>query len=314
VFNNGEMEEGRVPQIVIAVLALLAAGSLIYFFAVQDSPEKALPLPDTPSESEIITPETPINQDIALKVFFHKSTDDNCSHVYSVSRQVPTTPRVGTAALNQLFAGPTPAEQLAGYTSVFSSQTADILNSIQVKNGIVHVDLKDIRTLLPSVSASCGSEQFLAEVTNTLKQFSTVQRVVLAIEKDVEGFYQWMHRSCDDSNAFCDNTVFKKDLVTITTPSSNSQIDSPVTVAGEARGSWFFEASFPVKILNDQGSEMGRGIAQTKSNWMTTERIPFTASIPFQPGPAKSGVIILEKDNPSGLPENADSVRAFITF
>ena len=42
---------------------------------------------------------------------------------------------------------------------------------------------------------------------------------------------------------------------------------------------------------------------------MTEDFVPFVASLVLAPSSAVSGTLILEKDNPSGLPEHADELR-----
>ena len=88
---------------------------------------------------------------------------------------------------------------------------------------------------------------------------------------------------------------------------------SPLVVTGEARGFWFFEASFPVKLVDEQGNLIVQGIAQAQDEWMTENFVPFKVTLEFSTF-ATSGFLVLEKDNPSGLPENADEIRAPIRF
>ena len=45
----------------------------------------------------------------------------------------------------------------------------------------------------------------------------------------------------------------RANLIRLETPLPNSTITSPLNIRGEARGVWFFEASFPVKIFDDNG-------------------------------------------------------------
>jgi hypothetical protein len=47
---------------------------------------------------------------------------------------------------------------------------------------------------------------------------------------------------------------------------------------------------------------------------MTTNFVPFTAVITFTPATTATGTIVLEKDNPSGLPANDNSLTIPITF
>lgn len=79
-----------------------------------------------------------------------------------------------------------------------------------------------------------------------------------------------------------------------------------ITFEGLAAGTMFFEASFPVQLQDQNGVVLAQGLAQTEADWMTTEPIPFTATMTaVQPiSPPLSGTLILQKDNPSGLPAN----------
>ncbi len=106
----------------------------------------------------------------------------------------------------------------------------------------------------------------------------------------------------------------KSNLIKVSLPIINQMIVSPLIVRGEARGYWFFEASFPVKILDGKGGVIGQGVAQAQSEWMTENFVPFEAIITFNNPNTKNGILVLEKDNPSGLPENADELRVPVRF
>lgn len=106
----------------------------------------------------------------------------------------------------------------------------------------------------------------------------------------------------------------KSNLIRVTNPLSNQIIQSPLIVEGEARGSWFFEASFPVKLVDANGDSIAQSSAQAKSDWMTENFVPFRAEIQFTRPVTGTGVLIFEKDNPSGLPENADALRIPVRF
>ena len=106
-----------------------------------------------------------------------------------------------------------------------------------------------------------------------------------------------------------------KDLVTLISPTAGEYISSPVVVEGKARGTWFFEASFPIVIVDWDGLIIGQGIAQAQSDWMTTDYVPFRAEITFIKSAVKNnGWIILRKDNPSGLSQNDDAFEVPILF
>ncbi len=105
-----------------------------------------------------------------------------------------------------------------------------------------------------------------------------------------------------------------KDLIKIDSPIQNQKINSPVSIKGEARGNWYFEASFPVQVLDEDGTVIGRGTGQAQGEWTTTNFVPFIGEINFSKPKGKTGSIVFKKDNPSGLPANDDSVSIPINF
>lgn len=112
----------------------------------------------------------------------------------------------------------------------------------------------------------------------------------------------------------CPDATIGNDMVRLTEPRMDAVIHTPVTVRGEARGSWYFEGSFPVRLLDGNGETLSFVTARALGEWMTTEFVPFEATIPFVTPETATGTLILEKDNPSGLPENADELRIPLRF
>lgn len=110
------------------------------------------------------------------------------------------------------------------------------------------------------------------------------------------------------------NAIEKKDFIKVAQPIPNIVITNPLIIKGEARGYWFFEASFPIRLYDENGKLLATTIAQAKSEWMTTDFVPFEATLEFQKPAAKKGALILEKDNPSGLPQYADELRVPVSF
>ncbi|HCC83219.1 TPA: hypothetical protein DEP96_00015 [Candidatus Uhrbacteria bacterium] len=104
------------------------------------------------------------------------------------------------------------------------------------------------------------------------------------------------------------------DQIHVTSPATYSTVLSPLTITGEARGSWFFEASFPIRLIDANNNVLATGIATAQSDWMTTNFVPFQASLTFPTPITANGTLILQKDNPSGLPEHDDELRVPINF
>ncbi|MDD2753421.1 MAG: Gmad2 immunoglobulin-like domain-containing protein [Candidatus Portnoybacteria bacterium] len=102
--------------------------------------------------------------------------------------------------------------------------------------------------------------------------------------------------------------------IEVSAPLLNAIVQSPLKVAGRARGAWYFEASFPVKLFDGQGRQLAIKPAQAQSDWMTTEFVPFEVVLEFTLPQTATGMLVLEKDNPSGLPEFEDSISLPVRF
>lgn len=103
-------------------------------------------------------------------------------------------------------------------------------------------------------------------------------------------------------------------FIRVEEPKAGAKVTSPLVVRGEARGTWFFEASFPVRLVLENGDELVAKPAQAEGEWMTEEFVPFEVTLNFtQPAPQK-GTLILMKDNPSGLPEFDKSISIPVVF
>jgi hypothetical protein len=94
----------------------------------------------------------------------------------------------------------------------------------------------------------------------------------------------------------------------------NDLFVDPYEVTGEAK-LWYFEASFPVKLLDSAGKEIRVGYGQAQGDWMTTEFVPFKVTWTIQGEPTTAtGTLVLQKDNPSDLRELDESVQIPVRF
>lgn len=100
------------------------------------------------------------------------------------------------------------------------------------------------------------------------------------------------------------NQQDENDVIRVMTPRANTSVASPLHIEGEARGNWFFEAQFPVNLLDDQGRLLATGIARTRDNWQTEDFVPFELDLEFTMPTAERGTLVFKRANPSGLPEN----------
>lgn len=110
------------------------------------------------------------------------------------------------------------------------------------------------------------------------------------------------------------NEMELADLIMIYSPRPNAKIASPLIISGKARGNWFFEASFPVKLMDENGNELANGTAAAQSDWMTEDFVKFLATFEFTAPPTTAGTLILQKDNPSGLSEHNNQLIVPVEF
>ncbi|MFO7942988.1 MAG: GerMN domain-containing protein [Anaerolineales bacterium] len=164
-----------------------------------------------------------------VTIFFNNSElnpEGECDQVFTVTRQITSEDNQLAAALNELFRGPTPSEAEEGYLSFFSEETKDILIDVKIEGNTAYVNLKDIRSMIPGVSSSCGSQEFFAKVKETIQaQAPGVEKVLYAIKGDPEPFYEWVQLGCQEFNDFCDPAPFEENGKTVTIFFNNSELN-----------------------------------------------------------------------------------------
>ena len=115
--------------------------------------------------------------------------------------------------------------------------------------------------------------------------------------------------SVDSPQQVPHQNAFKPDIH-VFEPLEQSEVNTPLRIRGEAHGPWYFEGSFPVMLTNWNGLIIAEGFAQAQADWMTTDLVPFESILEFEspytadsPDFMRRGTLILQRDNPSGLPE-----------
>lgn len=106
------------------------------------------------------------------------------------------------------------------------------------------------------------------------------------------------------------NELEKAELIRIDYPRPNTTVetDGSIVVTGEARGTWFFEADFPVELKDSSGQVIGQGIALADGEWMTEDFVPFTAEVVISRDYVGEAELVLHRNNPSDLRENDDEL------
>lgn len=98
------------------------------------------------------------------------------------------------------------------------------------------------------------------------------------------------------------------DRIVVDSPKPGEAVGTTFTVVGKARGGWYFEASFPLRVLSGAGSLLKEMPVQADGEWMTTEFVPFSETVTLPPTYKGPATLILHNDNASGLPENDASI------
>jgi hypothetical protein len=105
--------------------------------------------------------------------------------------------------------------------------------------------------------------------------------------------------------------------IVVTSPKANEVIHSPLTVAGKAPGAWFFEATFPVRLLDGNGKEITEGVPvypKVEKYWDVKGLVPFQGTLEFKAPDTATGTLVFQNDNPSGEPENQEEFRLPVRF
>ena len=93
------------------------------------------------------------------------------------------------------------------------------------------------------------------------------------------------------------------DFIVVHTPQPFEKVTGTLVIKGEARGTFFFEADFPVEVVLENG-EVIQHYAMADDEWMTEEFVPFTSTIDISGLEPQDVTIKLHRNNPSDNREN----------
>lgn len=165
------------------------AGSSIFYCAWKPFVEKNLE--QFPEVKEIIWDAFPdASPTKTVKIYFNNIKFDpglmDCSNVYAVNRSIKPTSAVAHAALEELFKGPTINERSLGYMTNLNSGVK--IQKLTIKNRLAKVDFS--AELEKDGGGSCRTAAIIAQIKQTLKQFSSVQDVLISINGQTEDILQ----------------------------------------------------------------------------------------------------------------------------
>lgn len=190
----GNGRKVRVLAISIMALVLVGPGAVIAIWIFGGGPEERAP---TRTAS---TSPTPPDSDEGRTVYVFFLPEDalwpgDKSAYVPVER--PVKDDVGTEgrlrlALAELVKGPTSEERSEGLVSMFSEETAGLVNSVEVIDGRAIVDFRDFRQIIPQVSTSHAGVAFTFTLNFTVFQFDEIQEVNYTIEGACSRFWVFL--------------------------------------------------------------------------------------------------------------------------
>lgn len=103
------------------------------------------------------------------------------------------------------------------------------------------------------------------------------------------------------------------DLIQVEQPRANATVSSPLEISGRAKGYWFFEASAPVKLVDEAGNMIAEKYITATEEWMTEDWVPFKGLLEYETK-EKRGYLIFNRANASGKPEHDRKLRIPVSF
>jgi hypothetical protein len=155
---------------------------------------------DGPADAPADEDESAAAGDTAIvEVYFANPDVEPEPAVFPVEREVEV-PAVLAGALGELLEGPSEEEEEEGFTSFFSTETADLLESVRLDDdGVAYVDFDaSLPEVIPEASTSAGSATLTEALDATATQFDTVDEAVYRLEGDVDAFYLWLQLTPPD--------------------------------------------------------------------------------------------------------------------
>jgi germination protein M len=235
---------------------------------------------------------------LSLEIWFAR-TDG----LVAVRRTHQPTLRIATAAIGALLAGPSAAERDSGFLSAVPSGTR--LLGIGIRNGIANVDLT---SEFQSGGGSHSMQLRLGQVVYTLTQFPTVQKVRFLLDGTPVNVFS-------SEGIVLDHPVGRSDYanllpaIEVSKPANNTQVTSPVTVAGTAN---VFEANVTVEILDAKGKVVGKTF--TTATCGTGCRGTYSVPVTFRVDRKQPGTIVVHDDDAAGTGKPPHSVRVPVTL
>jgi spore germination protein GerM len=176
--------------VILTALVLTGAGCVWFRIGSEDASSE----PATNINTAVPPANQPVNtnaeETMPVKLFFGNSRFDpemlDCSKNFAVERTIPKTEAVGRAALEELLSGPTESEKADGYSTSINPNVK--IQSLTIEDGVARVDFD--KQLEFQVGGSCRVAAIASQIRETLKQFPTVNNVIISIDGRTEDILQ----------------------------------------------------------------------------------------------------------------------------
>ena len=239
-----------------------------------------------------------------MRAYFFLGGDLGSEGLVPLLRDVPRTPAVGTAAINQLLAGPTAAET-AERVITSAVPAGSRLLGLTIDNGVATVDLS---SEFESGGGSMSISVRLAQVVYTLTQFPTVQSVLFEIEgRPVTVF--------SSEGLILDGPVGRADYeellpnIYVDRPAFGAGLGNPARIVGSAN---VFEAQFLITLLDGTGTVIAQTPAMASCG--TGCRGTFDITLPYAVSEAGWGTLrVWDGSAKDGSPENVREYPVWLT-
>ncbi|MCH8741839.1 GerMN domain-containing protein [Patescibacteria group bacterium] len=172
--------------LIVVILAVIVGGGILgYQYLLVPKEESKMP--------EVKPPEAPPEESkeiIEVRVYFvdkQMMIEGKVPYpdmVKPLSRIIPKTEGVAMTAMNTLLEGPTLEEQNQYVTSI---PVGVEVKNLRIEKGIAYINFNEA---LNKVAGSATVSTIRTQIEKTLKQFSTVDKVVISIEGETEAILQ----------------------------------------------------------------------------------------------------------------------------
>ncbi len=99
----------------------------------------------------------------------------------------------------------------------------------------------------------------------------------------------------------------RSEPVDFVSPELSETVSSPLNINAAAKGNWFFEAQISLSLVTLNGENLVSTTAATQEDWMTENLVTFDTEMEFSLPEENYGFVKVDKSNPSGMPQNANS-------